>query len=74
MNKLLIWISILLSSVMIIVNFVSVIPLLFIYRVNNGTVVITSIILGVMLWVWLKGLLDERSNKSQYSDDDGFQY
>ncbi len=73
MNKLLIWISILLSCVLVIVNFVSVIPLLFIYRANNWTVVMAGIILGILLGFWLKGMLDEKSN-SNYDDEDWFQY
>ncbi len=62
MNKALILISILLGSILVIVNYISVQPLLFITRVNNWTVVIGSIIIWMVLWFSLKWLLNTEDN------------
>lgn len=67
MNKILIWVSFLLWTILVIVNSISVQPMLFISAAGNWTVVFVSIVIWIMGWFWIKWILNERS-KENYND------
>lgn len=69
MNKILMWISFLLWSILVIVNYISAQPILFINRADNWTVVFIAILIWVMAWVWIKWFLNEKSSDN-YNDNE----
>lgn len=69
MNKILMWITFLLWTVLVIVNMISSQPMLFINTADNWVIVFIAIIIWIVGWFAIKWFILEKS-KDKYSNNE----
>ncbi len=67
-NKILIWIWILLSSILLIENMVQPLPHVFIWKSNTFTLSFISVIIWIWIWVWIRWFLSRNNDLDDEND------